>query len=105
MTQPFLDRLAERPILADGAMGTMLYARGVPIDACFDVLNLHDPRAVQAIHREYVTAGARPLQTNNLRAHRLQLPLHGLDAPGRGVNPAGGRPAPGVPETKGRGVL
>ena len=36
-------RLDEGPLLADGAMGTMLYARGVPLDACFDVLNLHDP--------------------------------------------------------------
>ena len=40
-------RLDEGPLLADGAMGTMLYARGVPLDACFDVLNLHDPKTVQ----------------------------------------------------------
>ena len=105
MTQPFLDRLAERPILADGAMGTMLYARGVPIDACFDVLNLHDPRAVQAIHREYVTAGADLLETNTFGANRFKLAVHGLDARVREINRAGVRLARDVRETMGRDVL
>ena len=41
MPAPFLERLRERPLLGDGAMGTMLYARGVPLDACFDVLNVN----------------------------------------------------------------
>jgi homocysteine S-methyltransferase len=105
MTQPFLDRLAERPILADGAMGTMLYARGIPIDACFDVLNLHDPRAVQAIHREYVTAGADLLETNTFGANRFKLAVHGLDARVREINRAGVRLARDVRETMGRDVL
>src|SRR2546422_11390486 len=104
MTQPFLDRLAERPILADGAMGTMLYARGIPIDACFDVLNLHDPRAVQAIHREYVTAGADPPETNTLGANRLKLPVHGPHRRGGGVNRAGVPLAPGVRGAGGPGA-
>jgi homocysteine S-methyltransferase len=105
MTQPFLDRLAERPILADGAMGTMLYARGIPIDACFDVLNLHAPRAVQAIHREYVTAGADLLETNTFGANRFKLAVHGLDARVREINRAGVRLARDVRETMGRDVL
>ncbi|HEX7786398.1 MAG TPA: homocysteine S-methyltransferase family protein, partial [Methylomirabilota bacterium] len=58
MPSPLLTRLAERPLLCDGAMGTMLYARGVTLDACFDVLNLNDPKLVQSIHSEYIGAGA-----------------------------------------------
>ena len=105
MTQPLLDRLAERPMLADGAMGTMLYARGVPIDACFDVLNLHDPRTVQAIHRDYVTAGADLLETNTFGATPIKLAAHGLEARAREINRAGARLARDVRETMGRDVL
>jgi len=46
VSSPFLTRLAERPLLGDGAMGTMLYAHGVALDACFDVLNLNEARLV-----------------------------------------------------------
>ena len=49
MPSPLLTRLGERPLLCDGAMGTMLYARGVPLDACFDVLNLNEPKIVQGL--------------------------------------------------------
>jgi len=105
VTQPLLDRLAERPMLADGAMGTMLYARGVPIDACFDVLNLHDPRTVQAIHRDYVTAGADLLETNTFGATPIKLAAHGLEARAREINRAGARLARDVRETMGRDVL
>src|SRR2546423_570313 len=51
-------RLQAGPLLCDGAMGTVLYARGVSLDACFDVLNLNNPRLVQAIHADYIPAGA-----------------------------------------------
>ena len=66
-------RLAERPLLGDGAMGTMLYARGVPLDACFDVLNLNDPKIVQCIHAEYIAAGADCIETNTFGANRFKL--------------------------------
>ena len=92
-------------MLADGAMGTMLYARGVPIDACFDVLNLHDPRTVQAIHRDYVTAGADLLETNTFGATPIKLAAHGLEARAREINRAGARLARDVRETMGRDVL
>jgi methionine synthase I (cobalamin-dependent) len=58
MAGAFLDRLRERPLLGDGAMGTMLYARGMPLDACFDVLNVNEAKVVQGIHAEYIQAGA-----------------------------------------------
>jgi methionine synthase / methylenetetrahydrofolate reductase(NADPH) len=105
MTQPLLERLAERPMLADGAMGTMLYARGIPIDACFDVLNLHDPRTVQGVHRDYVAAGADLLETNTFGANRFKLGVHGLEARVREINRAGVRLARDVRETMGRDVL
>jgi methionine synthase I (cobalamin-dependent)/5,10-methylenetetrahydrofolate reductase len=104
-THPLLDRLAERPLLADGAMGTMLYARGTPLDACFDVLNLHERRTVQAIHAEYVSAGADCLETNTFGANRFKLGVHGLEGRVREINREGARLARDVRETMGRDVF
>ena len=100
-----VQRLQRGPLLADGAMGTMLYARGVPLDACFDVLNLHDPKTVQAIHLEYVAAGADLLETNTFGASRFKLAVHGLEGRVRDINRAGARLARDVRETMGRDVL
>jgi homocysteine S-methyltransferase len=70
---------AGEPILADGAMGTLLHARGVPIDACFDELNLTRPDMVAGIHREYIEAGARLIETNTFGANPYRLAAHGLE--------------------------
>ena len=78
MSHPLLTRLNEGPLLADGAMGTMLHATGVPIDACFDALNLTDPDAISAVHRAYIAAGADIIETNTFGANRLRLEPHGL---------------------------
>jgi methionine synthase I (cobalamin-dependent) len=48
----FADIFASRPVLADGAMGTVLYARGVFINRCYDELNLSDPSLILSIHEE-----------------------------------------------------
>ena len=64
----FADIFANRPILADGAMGTVLYARGVLINRCYDELNLSDPKLVLAIHEEYLQAGAEIIETNTFGA-------------------------------------
>jgi homocysteine S-methyltransferase len=98
-------RLQRGPLLADGAMGTMLYARGVPLDACFDVLNLNDPKTVQEIHQEYVAAGADLVETNTFGANRFKLAVHGLESRVRDINRAGVRLARDVRETMGRDVL
>ena len=66
------------PLLADGAMGTLLHARGIPFDQCFDELNLSNPQAVSAIHDEYLEAGAQILLTNTFGANRFKLARHGL---------------------------
>jgi methionine synthase / methylenetetrahydrofolate reductase(NADPH) len=68
-----------RPHLFDGAMGTMLYSRGVYINRCYDELNLVQPDLVREIHRAYVKAGAEILETNTYGANRLKLARHGLD--------------------------
>src|SRR6202050_3036088 len=77
MTQ-FADIFASRPVLADGAMGTVLYARGVFINRCYDELNLSDPALILSIHEEYLQAGAEILETNTFGANSFRLARHGL---------------------------
>jgi len=74
-----LELLRERPLLADGAMGTMLHARGVAFDRSFDELNLTQPAAVAEIHRAYLDAGAQLIVTNTFGANRFKLAQHGLE--------------------------
>ena len=69
----------DRPVLLDGAMGTMLHARGFGFELCFDELNLTQPDQVAAIHREYLAAGADILETNTFGANRYKLSQHGLE--------------------------
>ena len=69
----------ERIMVADGAMGTMLYARGVFINQCYDELNVRSPELVLDVHRAYVKAGAELLETNSFGANRLKLAQHGLE--------------------------
>jgi len=72
-------REATRPIVTDGAMGTLLHERGVEMDACFDELNLTQPAVVAEIHRDYIQAGAQIIKTNTFGANRTKLDRHGLD--------------------------
>jgi len=102
---PLLERLAEGPLLCDGAMGTMLYARGVPLDACFDVLNENNPKLVRGIHAEYVAAGADLIETNTFGANRFKLAVHGLGERVREINRRGAQLAREVVESMERDVL
>jgi methionine synthase I (cobalamin-dependent)/5,10-methylenetetrahydrofolate reductase len=88
---PFLDRLAAGTLVFDGAMGTMLYARGVFLNRCFDELNLSNPDLVRQVHDEYVEAGADVLETNTFGAHRFKLGPHGLESQVRKINREGAR--------------
>jgi homocysteine S-methyltransferase len=83
--------LATRPLLADGAMGTVLYARGVFINRCYDELNLSDPGLILSVHEEYLQAGAEILETNTFGANRIRLARHGLANKAREINQAGVR--------------
>jgi homocysteine S-methyltransferase len=77
----FLDYLSDsRPHIFDGAMGTMLYQKGVFINRCYDELNLREPDLVKDVHRAYVKAGAEILETNTFGASRVKLAEHGLEA-------------------------
>jgi homocysteine S-methyltransferase len=88
MTQ-FADIFANRPILADGAMGTVLYARGVFINRCYDELNLSDPGLILSIHEEYLQAGSEIIETNTFGANRFRLARHGLAGNVAQINAAG----------------
>ena len=105
MPAPFVAALLERPLLGDGAMGTMLYARGVPLDTCFDVLNESDPKIVQSIHTEYIQAGADCIETNTFGANRFKLGMHGSAGRVREINRSGARLARDVRESMGRDIF
>jgi homocysteine S-methyltransferase len=81
MSQPrarFAARLADRPLLADGGMGTLLFSRGIPQRACLDELAATRPDLVGTIHREYLDAGADLIETLTFGANRLRLDGFGL---------------------------
>lgn len=83
--------ITRRILLADGAMGTMLYYKGVFINTCFDELNLTQPDLISEIHDEYVQSGADLIETNTFGANRYKLSQYGLESRVREINEAGGR--------------
>jgi len=85
----FAEIFADRPVLADGAMGTVLYARGIFINRCYDELNISDPGLILAVHEEYLQAGAEILETNTFGANRIRLTRHGLGGKVKEINAAG----------------
>jgi homocysteine S-methyltransferase len=78
MLKPFIEALDERILVCDGAMGTMLYAKGVFINKSFDALNLTEPDLVLGVHKEYVRAGADVIETNTFGANRIKLGSFGI---------------------------
>src|SRR3954465_11047487 len=88
MTAPALARLVDPNslVLFDGAMGTMLYAKGVFINQCYDELNVRAPDLVRDVHKAYVKAGAEVLETNSFGANRIKLAQFGLAAQTRELN-------------------
>ncbi len=87
----FRSRLASKIVIADGAMGTMLYSKGIFINRCFDELNLSSPGLVREIHTEYVRAGAEVLETNTFGCNRVRLGGFGLAEKLRQIAEAGVR--------------
>ena len=80
-----------KTVLCDGAMGTMLYSRGVFINRSYDELNLSQPELVRAVHAEYLQAGAQIIETNTFGANAFRLERYGLKDKVRAVNIAGMR--------------
>ncbi len=90
--QDFIQAIADEHVyLFDGAMGTMLYAKGVFINKCYDELNLRSPEMVLEVHKQYVRAGAEVLETNTYGANRVKLESFGLGDELREINMAGAR--------------
>ena len=89
--KPFSESLEQRVLVCDGAMGTMLYSKGVFINKSFDALNVSQPALVLDVHQEYVRAGADIIETNTFGANRIKLGSFGLaDSLGE-INVAGAR--------------
>ncbi|HVX40933.1 MAG TPA: bifunctional homocysteine S-methyltransferase/methylenetetrahydrofolate reductase [Gemmatimonadaceae bacterium] len=78
-------------VVFDGAMGTMLYSKGVFINQCYDELNLRAPELVREIHAQYVAAGADVIETNSFGANRVKLTQHGLQDQVKELNRAAAR--------------
>lgn len=85
----FVEALKENVLVCDGAMGTMLYRKGVYINACFDEINLSAPDLVQDIHIAYAKAGADILSTNTFGANYWHLKNYGLEKKIIAINQAG----------------
>ena len=76
--QNIINKMAETPLIFDGAMGTVIYEKGVFINACYDELNLTNPDLIKSIHQEYIDAGCDVILTNTFGANRFKLEKYGL---------------------------
>ena len=91
MASDFLARLKQSPVLCDGAMGTLLYAKGIFINRSYDELNLSQPDLIRGIHHEYLQAGAEIIETNTFGGNSFRLARHSLADKVRDINRAGVR--------------
>src|SRR5450432_2285560 len=89
MAADFLARIKQSPILCDGAMGTLLYAKGIFINRSYDELNLSPPDLIRGIHHEYLQAGAEIIETNTFGANVFRLGRHSMGDQVRAINLAG----------------
>lgn len=88
-SQEFLERIATEVLVADGATGTALYARGRSYQSCFEELNEYEPQLVEELHREYIAAGAQLIETNTFGANPFRLAEHGFEKRVRTLNRTG----------------
>jgi methionine synthase I (cobalamin-dependent) len=91
MASDFLTRLKKSPVLCDGAMGTLLYSKGIFINRCYDELNLSQPDLIRGIHHEYLQAGAEIIETNTFGGNSFRLARHSLGDKVHEINFAGAR--------------
>src|SRR5881296_1227846 len=88
--QDFIQAIADEHVyLFYGAMLTMLYAKGVFINKCYDELNLRNPEIVAEVHKQYVRAGAEIIETNTYGANRVKLRSFGIEDELRAINEKG----------------
>ncbi|HSN28735.1 MAG TPA: homocysteine S-methyltransferase family protein, partial [Kofleriaceae bacterium] len=98
--KPLAEAIAAGPLLLDGAMGSLLYERGVLHTRSYDELNLSQPELIRAVHRDYVQAGAEIIETNTFGANRIALARHGLADQAQAINRAGVELARSVADEK-----
>ncbi|HEV3510379.1 MAG TPA: bifunctional homocysteine S-methyltransferase/methylenetetrahydrofolate reductase [Candidatus Sulfotelmatobacter sp.] len=91
MPADFLTRIKQSPVLCDGAMGTLLYAKGIFINRSYDELNLSQPDLIRGIHHDYLQAGAEIIETNTFGANSFRLARHSLADKVKEMNRAGAR--------------
>jgi homocysteine S-methyltransferase len=91
MPADLLARIKQSPVLCDGAMGTLLYSKGVFINRCYDELNLSQPELIRGVHHEYLQAGAEIIETNTFGANSFRLARHSLADKVRDINRSGVR--------------
>ena len=91
MASDFLARIKSSPILCDGAMGTLLYSKGIFINRSYDELNLSQPDLIRGVHHEYLQAGAEIIETNTFGANSFRLARHSLADKVDDINRAGVR--------------
>jgi methionine synthase I (cobalamin-dependent)/5,10-methylenetetrahydrofolate reductase len=91
MPDTILERIKKSPVLCDGAMGTLLYSKGVFINRCYDELNLSQPDLIRGIHHEYLQAGAEIIETNTFGANSFRLARHSLADKVADINRMGAR--------------
>jgi homocysteine S-methyltransferase len=89
MPSDFLKRVQQAPILCDGAMGTLLYSKGVFINRCYDELNLSQPDLIRQVHQEYLHAGAEVIETNTFGGNSFRLSRFSCADKVREINLAG----------------
>jgi len=89
MSADFLTRLKQSPVLCDGATGTLLYAKGIFINRCYDELNVSQPELIRGLHHEYMQAGAEIIETNTFGANSFRLARHSMENRVREINCAG----------------
>jgi methionine synthase / methylenetetrahydrofolate reductase(NADPH) len=91
MAADLLARIKQSPVLCDGAMGTLLYSRGIFINRCYDELNLSQPDLIRETHHNYLQAGAEIIETNTFGANSFRLARHSLADKVGEINRAGVR--------------
>lgn len=102
---PFLQKLAERPLLCDGAMGTMLFGKGASIDQCLEQLVIDRPGWVRDIHQVYASAGVDVIKSHTFGANRVRLAEHGLADKVRELNFKAVKLVRDVREVAGRAIF
>lgn len=91
MSSNFLDAIKEEALLGDGAVGTLLYEKGIFLNRCYDEINITDPEIVREVHTDYLRAGSRVIETNTYGANAFKLQKHHLEDRCAEFNIAGAR--------------